>query len=269
MRANDRIPRFTSADAPHGVLCFLLFAFAFALVFSLFGCSPATQGSSASASSTATVKAVEQDWEDAAEGSVDDEAGESGEGESDSTDESGESASTGDSGTATSVVLNDNNLVDPTQRADNSFIYDTTIESLFDQSSLYDNRTVQVVGEVIGDRISADDGTDRCWVMLTSLDVDNASSISVILSAEQASQIDHYGRYGVTGTTLQVRGTYHQACPDHDGIPDVHATASSVIAKGVEHPDNLSPGEFLPGLVTIIIGLALLGIFYFARERMR
>ena len=40
----------------------------------------------------------------------------------------------------------DENLVDPTQRADNSFIYDTTIESLFEQASLYDDRTVQVVG---------------------------------------------------------------------------------------------------------------------------
>ena len=46
------------------------------------------------------------------------------------------------------------NIVDPTQRADNSFIYDTTIESLFAETSLYDGRMVQVVGEVIGDRIA-------------------------------------------------------------------------------------------------------------------
>lgn len=163
----------------------------------------------------------------------------------------------------------DHNLVDPTQRADNSFIYDTTIESLFEQASLYDNRTVQIVGEVVGDRIETNDGTGNCWVMLTSMDEDNSSSISVLLSAEQASQIDHYGRYGVTGTTLQVRGTYHQACGVHDGLPDLHATNSSVLAKGIEHPDLLNPVDFLPGFVLILAGLALMGVYYFARERMR
>ena len=45
------------------------------------------------------------------------------------------------------------NLVDPTQRADNSFIYDTTVASLYSQASLYNDRTVQIMGEVIGDRV--------------------------------------------------------------------------------------------------------------------
>lgn len=161
------------------------------------------------------------------------------------------------------------NIVDPTQRADNSFIYDTTIESLFDQASLYDARTVQVVGEVVGDRIETNDGTGNCWVMLTSVNEDNSTSISVLLSAEQASQIDHYGRYGVTGTTLQVRGTYHQTCGEHDGLPDLHATNSSVLAKGSEHPDDLALRDFVPGVLAVAIGLILLGVFYVARERMR
>ena len=161
------------------------------------------------------------------------------------------------------------NVVDPTQRADNSFIYDTTIESLFDQSSLYDNRTVQVVGEVVGDCIQANDGTGDCWIMLTSVYEDNSSSISVLLSAELASQIDRYGRYGVTGTTLQVRGTYHQVCDVHDGLPDIHATNSSVLSKGFDHPDEFKLADFAPGFVAIVVGLALLGLFYVARERMR
>ncbi len=161
------------------------------------------------------------------------------------------------------------NVVDPTQRADNSFIYDTTIESLFDQASLYDVRTVQVVGEVVGDRIEVNDGSGDCWIMLTSVSEDNATSISVLLSAEQAGQIDRYGRYGVTGTTLQVRGTYHQACDEHEGLPDIHATNSSVLAKGADHPDSFSIRAFLPGFVAVAIGLGLLGLFYVARERMR
>ena len=138
------------------------------------------------------------------------------------------------------------NLVDPTQRADNSFIYDTTIESLFEQASLYDERTVQVIGEVIGDRIDSLDAGGGCWITLTVIDAEDKSTISVLMSDEQASQIDRYGKYGVTGTTLQVRGTYHQTCAEHDGLPDIHATNSSVISKGIDHPDEFKIHDFLP-----------------------
>ena len=61
---------------------------------------------------------------------------------------SSDSAASAKAEPATSVDANAENIVDPTQRADNSFIYDTTIEALFEQASLYDNRTVQIVGEV-------------------------------------------------------------------------------------------------------------------------
>lgn len=165
----------------------------------------------------------------------------------------------------------DQNLVDPTQRADNSFIYDTTISSLFSQASLYEDRTVQVVGEVIGDRITASaiDGANMYWITLTSADEEDKSSISVLLSADQESQIDHYGKYGVTGTILQVRGTYHQACGEHDGLPDIHATNSDVMQRGIERPDEFAVDEYVPGIIAIIIGLALMGGFRFASERMR
>lgn len=160
------------------------------------------------------------------------------------------------------------NRVDPTQRADNSFIYDTTIDSLFNQASLYDERTVQIVGEVIGDRIIAD-RYGNVWITLTATETEDKSTISVLMSEDQASQIDRYGKYGVTGTILQVRGTYHQACSEHDSLPDIHATESSVMSRGLEKPDEFVASEFAPGIVAIILGFALMGAFLFARERMR
>lgn len=167
------------------------------------------------------------------------------------------------------VDVGDGNLVDPSQRADNSFIYDTTIESLFDESSLYEGRTVQVVGEAIGDLIYANDGEGNCWVTLTSTDVDNPSSISVLMSEDQARQIDHFGRYGTTGTKLQVRGVYHQACAEHDGLPDIHATNSAVIARGTDHPDDFRSSDYLVGAILVLIGAGLLALYYFVRERAR
>ena len=171
--------------------------------------------------------------------------------------------------TTATAIEGDDNLVDPTQRADNSFIYDTTIESLFEQASLYNDRTVQVVGEVIGDRINSNAGDGSCWITLTVTESEDKSSISVLMSNDQANQIDRYGKYGVTGTILQVRGIYHQACDEHDGLPDIHATISGVISKGVEHKDRFSISEFIPGLIAVAVGLVLMAVFYLARERTR
>ena len=127
---------------------------------------------------------------------------------------------------------------------------------------------MQIVGEVIGDRIIAD-RYGNVWITLTATETEDKSTISVLMSEDQASQIDRYGKYGVTGTILQVRGTYHQACSEHDSLPDIHATESSVMSRGLEKPDEFVASEFAPGIVAIILGFALMGAFLFARERMR
>ena len=162
----------------------------------------------------------------------------------------------------------DENLVDPTQRADNSFIRDTTIESLVEQGTLYDGREVQVIGEVIGDCIAAND-KDCSWITITVIDVEDKTSISALMPDEQTTQIDRYGKYGVTGTILQVNGVFHQACNEHDGLPDIHVTASSVIEHGVEHYDVFNLLDFVPGIIAVLAGAALMAVFYFARERTR
>ena len=182
-----------------------------------------------------------------------------------------DASASADAGTVESAEssLASTNILDPTQRADNSFIYDTSIESLFDQASLYNNRTVQVVGEVIGDRIRTIGEPNRYWITLTSTDESDTSSISVLLSGELVNQVGNYGRYGVTGTALQVRGTYNQACPEHEGLPDIHATDASVVDQGLAHPDEFNLGAFVPGLIGVVVGIILMVAFYFARERMR
>lgn len=177
--------------------------------------------------------------------------------------------SSSDTSSTTSATDTNANVVDPTQRADNSFIYDTSIGSLFDQASLYDDRIVQVEGEVIGDRIADTSSPGYCWIMLTSFDEDDKSSISVWISNEQADQIDRYGRYGVTGTHFQVRGTYQQACSEHEGLSDIHATASGVLSPGVDHPDEFNASDFAIPLMLIAVGVALLFAFRFVRERLR
>lgn len=181
--------------------------------------------------------------------------------------EDGSTAS--ESKTTAEVDRDEANIVDPSQRADNTFIYDTTINAVLSESSLYEGRTVQVVGEAIGDCISAGTSGEYVWVTVATAEEESEVSVSVLMTAEQAKQIDHYGRYGVTGTTVQVRGTFNQACQEHEGLIDIHASSVGIVARGSEHPDEFNMSNFWPGILAVLVGLALIAAFNIARERMR
>ena len=158
------------------------------------------------------------------------------------------------------------NAVNVMQLPDSSFIYDTSITDLSTADTYYDKQTVQVTGEVVGDRITAGDGR-HCWLQLAS--PSDSSTVSVYLTNESADKVDTYGAYGRKGTTLQVRGTFNLACPDHDGASDLHAQVVTVTEKGKATPDEFDINAFIPGMVTVMIGLALMVVFYLLRERQR
>lgn len=158
------------------------------------------------------------------------------------------------------------NAVNVTQLPDSSFIYDTSITDLGTADTYYDKQTVQVTGEVVGDRITAGDGR-HCWLQLASSS--DSSTVSVYLTNESADKVDTYGAYGRKGTTLQVRGTFNLACPDHDGASDLHAQVVTVTEKGKATPDEFDINAFTPGMVTVMIGLAMMVVFYLLRERQR
>ena len=161
----------------------------------------------------------------------------------------------------------DENLVNPQQRPDSSFIYDTSIVDLSGADAYYDNQTVQVTGEVIGDSIRAGVSGRHRWITLSSQG--DSATISVYMSNESASKIDTFGEYGTMGTILQVRGTFHLVCADHEGQSDLHAEAVTVIAPGERHPDEFDFNAFVPGIVVVVVGLVMLGVFYWLRERQR
>ena len=158
------------------------------------------------------------------------------------------------------------NAVNVTQLPDSSFIYDMSITDLSTADTYYDKQTVQVTGEVVGDRITAGDGR-HCWLQLAS--PSDSSTVSVYLTNESADKVDTYGAYGRKGTTLQVRGTFNLACPDHDGVSDLHAQVVTVTEKGKATPDEFDINAFVPGMVTVMIGLAMMVVFYLLRERQR
>ena len=155
------------------------------------------------------------------------------------------------------------NYVDERQIPDGSFLYDTSIEALATADVFYDNTTVVITGEVVGDRRSAGVGSDSSWITLYSLkkgaaEQYNPSSIEVCVSNSLADTIDAYGRYNVRGTYVQVSGTYHLACADHDGLSDVHADSLSIVRKGAQLSEPFDVTMFLPGVLAVLAGLLVM-----------
>lgn len=172
-------------------------------------------------------------------------------------------------GTSSSAFADEENLVNPQQLPDSSFIYDTTIIDLSTADAYYNNQTVQVVGEVIGDNIIADSAGEYRWITLLSQDAEANATITLYISSENAEKIDTFGKYGSTGTMLRVRGTYHLTCPEHEGLSDIHVDYASVVTRGQQNPDEFVLDDFIPGIVTILLGVISLFIFYRIREGRR
>lgn len=167
-----------------------------------------------------------------------------------------------------SIDLGADNVLNPQQTPDSSFIYDTSIEELAAADSYMDGQTVQVRGEVVGDRINAEFDPDHCWIVLQSL-ADTDNTVSVFMRTSLTRGIDTYGAYGRTGTTLQVRGTFNLACQDHEGMSDLHADHVSVMRKGSVWENPFPVGTFAFGLFLILIGMALAVVFWRLRESRR
>ena len=164
--------------------------------------------------------------------------------------------------------VSEDNLVNPQQKPDSSFIYDTSISALQEADSYLNNQTVQVTGEVIGDRIRAEFDPGYSWIVLQGSDRAH-SEIPVFMDTESTEVIDTYGAYGRKGTTLQVRGTFHLICPEHEGLTDLHADAVTFVEKGSITEQPFDIGAFLPGLMLVAIGFIMLIVFHQMREGQR
>lgn len=157
------------------------------------------------------------------------------------------------------------NIVNEGQVSDSSFLYEAAIADLAGADSYYDNQTVKVTGEAVGEAIYADGA--HSWVTLTDTEAD--ASVVVYMENGELEKIDTFGMYGKMGTTLHVQGVYHLTCPEHDGESDVHASSVSVAAIGATQKESFKPFDFLPGLVLTGIGAFLMVAFLRRRERSR
>lgn len=90
--------------------------------------------------------------------------------------------------------------------------------------------------------------------------------ISVYLSDDLAKLIQNVGDYHTTGTTLKITGTYHIACPEHEGELDVHASAAEVTDNGGPVTHMVVPGRLEAALALCAVAALFLMLYLLARR---
>lgn len=222
---------------------------------------------------TSSSTVVTEDDETAGQSGNSDESGEGGE----AGDGAADTTESGDSETEVTAKpysiltpLDDaGNTVNTHQLPDSSFLYDTSLTDLAGATSYYDGQTVQITGEVIGDILKAGTEGTHVWVTLASTSETSDATIVIYVPVGSVSIIDTLGAYGKTGTILQVRGTFHLACPDHEGISDIHVENVNVVSPGTTTPDEFRFGDFTFGIVGLLLAGAMAFVFHLLRQRLR
>lgn len=144
----------------------------------------------------------------------------------------------------------------------------TTVARLAAADAALDNTLVSFVGEAVGEAVNAAADGYR-WVVLQDRAAGSTSSIEVLMTDDQVSQIEHFGSYQMRGTTLRVTGIYRVADEAQTGNLDVTAYAVRVVDVGgpVEEPVDLR--LLWVGLGLTVAGLALTVLNVYLKRRSR
>ena len=162
------------------------------------------------------------------------------------------------------------NRVNPSQDADSSFLYDTSIADLTGTSAaILDEQTVQVQGEVVGDARTVDFDDEHFWITLQAEEKNKFSTITVFCTKNTTDLIDTFGSYGRRGTTLQIRGTFNLTCEEHDGLCDIHAESSTVRALGNTVNPPLEFESLAFGFTMLIFGGIMIAAYILSARAKR
>jgi len=107
---------------------------------------------------------------------------------------------------------------------------------LIGKSKEFDGRSVEFVGEAIGESMRRG---DHVWLNL----LDSGGAIGVWANRADLPAIRYFGSSAARGDTLWVRGIFHRSCPEHGGDLDIHAAALEVVTPGELKRETLHSGR--------------------------
>ena len=119
---------------------------------------------------------------------------------------------------------------------------------LIDNAQIYNGKEVVYSGEVIGDIMARG---EYAWVNLH----DGQYAIGIWLPKKLSAAILYTGNYKTKGDWIEISGVFHQACKEHAGELDIHATSLKRINSGYFVPQVFHRGRMRKaGILLLILG---------------
>ena len=106
-----------------------------------------------------------------------------------------------------------------------------SINELVENADMLDGVVVTIEAEAIGEVLERG---DNAWVNIN----DKSNAIGVYVPIEEARKIKFFGDYKHTGDTIRFSAVFHNACVEHGGEMDLHASTITIVKTGspTNHP---------------------------------
>lgn len=130
-----------------------------------------------------------------------------------------------------------------------------SLNDLIERYKQYNNKTVVVTGEVIGEQMKRG---EYSWININ----DGTNAMGIWIKNDLAENIKIFGSYKNKGDIIQVKGVFHINCVEHGGDIDIHTDSLSIVERGynIFHPIQ-STKKIVASILTII-SMILIFLYY-------
>lgn len=134
------------------------------------------------------------------------------------------------------------------------------LNTLINESRLYDGQTVVVKGEAL---LEALERKNFAWVNIN----DGTNAMGVVMSYESIEKIKVYGDFKKKGDVIEIEATFHRSCIEHGGDMDLHLVRLLSVTPGGEVSHPVTKNKLIIALISIIGMLASLFLYRDKRHK--
>ncbi len=131
------------------------------------------------------------------------------------------------------------------------------IKDLLDNPTLYNNKSITLVAEVIGEALERGNFS---WVNIS----DDTGAIGLWLTKKDSLIIKSFGSYKSKGDLVKITGIYNESCRQHDGDTDIHVSTILISAPGKTNLLSVSPNKIK--IAAFMIFLCIINYFVFKKN---
>ena len=130
-----------------------------------------------------------------------------------------------------------------------------TVSQILQNQKEWDGNEISYQGEVIGQAIFE---KNHVWINVMDREF---NAMGFWIPSSEIKKISNYGKFGVKGDILEMKGVFHKVCPQHGGETDIHSDLITVLEKGSLFPKNRIPISKMILCVLLLAGIVLLYFF--------